>query len=133
MPFRFGELLLFGFFVLALLLVIRGRRPRSGTRVSDVSAEAPTVASVVEDAPLRSAEVASPSQSVSSRPAETPTGKRVNVLGRGVLFRCEEFLIGETLVTRVQRITSRGKPVGDHCNYREPFIEVANSFTNVAA
>lgn len=133
MPIRFGELFLFGFFVLALLLVSRGKRPGSGVRVPDVSVEPPTVASVIEDAPVRSEEVESRSQVAKSTTVETPTGKRVNVLGRGVIFRCEEFLIGEALVTRVQRISSQGKPVGYHCDYREPFREVANAFTNVAA
>lgn len=135
MPIRFGDVFLFGFFVLLLKLVFRDKpRVKENSRVSEIPKEDVRVASVVEVAAESrdDARTAAAAEEVSGSVGE-PTGRKANVAGRGTLFQCVEYRCGEIYETRVHRIDGRGKQISPSCVYREPFQKVMDSFTTVAA
>lgn len=135
MPIRFGEVFLFGFFVLLLYLVFRDKpRAKEVSRVSEIAKEDVRVASVVEvaAAPEREARTAAAEEEAAGSVGE-PTGRKANVAGRGTLFECVEYRCGEIYETRVHRIDRHGKQISPSFVYREPFQKVMESFTTVAA
>lgn len=134
MPFRVGEVFLFGFFVLLLYVIFRERpRAKETSRVSRIERDDATVATVVEaQGATPKGDVAPGSQPI-KRSAEERTGRKANVAGLGTLFECVEYRCDGGLETRVHRIDGRGRQLSPSCVYREPFESVIKSFTTVAA
>jgi hypothetical protein len=133
MPFKFGDVIVYGFFVLLIVLFFRGRpRAKEVSRVSEIAKDDAVVASVVEVAPAPEPKVSPTASTVPDGKGE-PTGRKVNVAGRGALFQCVEYRCDERYETRVHRIDERGKQISASCVYHEPFEKVMESFTTVAA
>lgn len=133
MPFRLGDVILFGFFALLIHFIFR-RSPRAkdASRVSPIARDDAPVASVVEVASDSERDVPSASAEEVAVSAGVPTGRKVNVAGRGALFQCVEYRCGEQYETRVHRIDQSGKQLSQPWAYREPFEKVMESFTVVA-
>ena len=134
MPFRFGDVVLFGFFGLLVYFIFhRCSRSKEASRVSEIPKDDAPVASVIEVEPASKAEA--PVATSDEKPSSTavPTGRSVKVGGRGALFECVEYRCGERYETRVHQIDAKGKQISESYVYHEPFDQVKNSFTTVAA
>lgn len=133
MPFRLGDVILFGFFALLIHFIFRRSPPaKDASRVSPIARDDAPVASVVEVACDSERDVPSASAEEVAVSAGVPTGRKVNVAGRGTLFQCVEYRCGEQYETRVHRIDQNGKQLSEPWAYREPFEKVMESFTVVA-
>lgn len=138
MPFRLGELVLYAVFAFLIHVIFRDRRhARQISRRAQVATTDPSVettdverrASSREPSPANTPEPGgTPSAGV-----ETPTGNVANVAGRCGLFRCEEYRVNETLVTRVHLIDRQGRSIGPSVVYRDPFRAVIQALIGVAA
>lgn len=132
MPFKFGDVIVFGFFVLLIVLFMRNRsRAKEVSRVSEIPKDDAIVASVVEVEQVPEHRVPTASEEP-SRKGE-PTGRKANVGGRGALFECVEYRCDERYETHVHRIDKWGKQISPSTVYHEPFEKVTESFTTVAA
>lgn len=133
MSFKFGDVIVFGFFALLIVLFFRGRpRAKEISRVSEIAKDEAVVASVVEVAPAPEKRVSPTASTVPENKVE-PTGRKANVGGRGTLFQCVEYRCGERCETHVHRIDQRGNQISPSTVYHEPFEKVIESFTTVAA
>ena len=139
MPFRLGELFLFGFFVL-LMYVFLGtkQRSRESMRVSPVQKEV-VVASQAEvsarDESIVATVVEEETPTIVSRgqPAATaeplgqPTGRRANVAGIWGTVACVEYLRDGVLETRVHQIDECGHQLDPTTIHTEPYEEVLDA------
>jgi hypothetical protein len=136
MAVRIGEVFLWGFFVLLLYVMLRGRpHARHAPLATGGELADGIVATVVAsetDSPEEKQPAVPPTTSTESIKRE-PTGRRANVAGVGTLFECVEYRCDGVLQTHVHRIDSGGKQLSSSCVYQEPFDSVARSFTTLAA
>ncbi len=134
MPFRLSELVLYGLFAFLVHVIFRDRRhTRQATRPAQVGTAEPRVDTT--DVQRRASSRDPPGNSMEpggtpSAGVETPTGNVANVAGRTGLFRCEEYRVNETLVTRVHLIDRDGRSRGASVVYRDSFRDVIRSLTN---
>jgi hypothetical protein len=134
MPFRLGEIVLFGFFALLLYVIFhRCPRDKGDSQKSKILKDDVPVASVVEVAPASETEAQSATRDKESECTSEPTGRVGKVGGRGALFECLEYRCGELYETHVYQIDAKGKRISEAYVYREPFDQVKESFTTVAA
>lgn len=133
MPFRFADVVLFGFFALLVHFIFhRCSRSKEASRVSGIPKDDIPVASVIEVEPASKAEapVATSDEAASTA---VPTGRLAKVGGRGALFECVEYRCGERYETHVHQIDAEGRQISEPYVYHEPFDQVKSSFTTVAA
>jgi len=134
MPFRFGDVVLFGFFALLVYVIFhRCSRSKEASRVSDIPKDDAPVASVIEVEPASKAEVPVATSDENSASTAVPTGRLAKVSGRGALFECVEYRCGERYETHVHQIDATGRQISEPYVYHEPFDHVKDSFTTVAA
>lgn len=138
MPFRLGELVLYAVLAFLIHVIFRDRRhARQMSRRAQVASAEPSVETTDVERRASSREArptgAPEPGSTPSAGVETPTGNVANVAGRFGLFRCEEYRLNETLVTRVHLIDRDGRSLGPSVVYRDPFRDVVRSLTGVAS
>ena len=134
MPFRFGDVVLFGFFALLVYFIFhRCSRSKEASRVSDIPKDDVPVASVIEVEPASKAEAPVATSDEKSASIAVPTGRLAKVDGRGALFECVEYRCGERYETHVHQIDAKGRQIPEPYVYHEPFDQVKSSFTTVAA
>ena len=140
MPFRLGDLFLFGFFVL-LMYVFFGtkQRTRESMRVSPVQKEVvvankaevnagdeSVVATVVqEEAPTM---VSREKPAAIAESLGQPTGRRANVAGIWGTVACVEYLRDGALEVRVHQIDECGHQLDPTRIHTEPYEEVLDAY-----
>lgn len=140
MPFRLGDLFLFGFFVL-LMYVFFGvkQRTRESMRASSVQKELvvaskaevnagdePVVATVVdEEAPTI---VSREQLAATAEPLGQPTGRQANVAGIWGTVACVEYLRDGVLEIRVHQIDECGHQLDPTTIHTEPYEEVLDAY-----
>ena len=140
MPFRLGDLFLFGFFVLLMYVFFGVKlRTRESMRVSPVQKEV-VVASQAEvnasDEPVVATVVEQEAPTIVSgeQPAATaellgqPTGRRANVAGIWGTVACVEYLRDGVRETRVHQIDECGHQLDPTRIHTEPYEEVLDAY-----
>lgn len=134
MPFRIGDVVLFGFFALLVYFIFhRCSRTKESSRVSEIPKDDVHVASVIDVEPASKTEAPAATSDEKSAGIGVPTGRSVKVGGRGALFECVEYRCGDRYETHVHQIDAKGKQLSEPYVYQEPFDQVKTSFTTVAA
>lgn len=134
MPIRMGDLVLLAVFALGWVLGVRGKRVRSSSTPLPRTAEVERpVATVVVDEQPASADIHASGSRKHEEPdaSKHPSGRWINVLSHGAIFRCVEVAAGKSPITRVQQVDQCGKPIDQPRDYSEPFDEVVDSLKNL--
>lgn len=134
MPVRMGDLVLVALFALGWVLGTRGKRARSSSTPlpRPVEVERPVATVVVDEQPA-SAGIHASGSGKREEPdvSKQPSGRWINVLSHGAIFRCVEVAAGKSPITRVQRVDQCGKPIDQPRDYSEPFDEVVDSLKDL--
>lgn len=145
MPFRLGDLFLFGFFVLLMYVFFGAKhRTRESMRISPVQKEVvvaskaevrandeSVVATVVEEeAPTI---VSREPPAATAEPLGRPTGRRANVAGIWGTVACVEYLRDGVLEIRVHQIDECGHQMDPTSVHTESYEEVLDAYVGTTS
>ncbi len=131
MPFRIGDVFLFGLFLLAIYFCFSDRsRPKDSQRAQVVEERAPAATKVKAPSSAGLEKDLQPSLEAISVPE---IGRKANVGGLSATFECVEYRFDDRVEVYVRQIDERGLPLAPPNIHLEPFEDVVAAYTDVAS